>query len=258
MLDLFGQIWRQRPLAEVLVARDLKARYRGTLLGFFWSFANPLLTMSIYVLVFRVYMRIDIENYPAFVLCGLLPWMAFSAGVLEGMNSLISNGALIKKVYLPTEVFPFVCVTSHLIHLLFSLPVLAAILLCSHMAISPHVALLPLLLLLQFTFSYAVALFLASLAVQFRDLVHVAPHLLMIWFYLTPIFYASDMVPPAYRVFLLLNPLGYMVGAYRDIFVTHRMPSLDLLGTYGVAAVVLLGGGLWFFKRRREMYAELV
>src|SRR6478672_561630 len=121
------QIYRHRTLAEILVARELKARYRGTLLGFLWSFANPLLMMSIYVLVFSVYMRMDVPNYPAFLMSGLLPWVAFNGGLADGMNSLISNGGIIKKVYLPTEVFPFVAVTSALMHFLFSLPVLFTI-----------------------------------------------------------------------------------------------------------------------------------
>jgi lipopolysaccharide transport system permease protein len=258
MLKSLGQIWRHRTLAEILVGRELKARYRGTLLGFLWSFANPLLTMSIYVLVFRVYMRIDVQNYPAFVLSGLLPWLSFSASVTDGMNALISNGGIIKKVYLPTEVFPFVAVTSNLVHFLLSVPVLLVIMAISHLYVSPHLLLLPVVLALQFIFTYAVALILASMAVQFRDLLHVVPNLLLIWFYLTPVFYASSMVPEKYRLLVSLNPMSFLIESYRDIFFAHRMPSVSHLGAFAGVSLAFLAVGMWFFQSRRELYPELV
>ncbi len=258
MLKSWQQLYRHRTLAEILVGRELKARYRGTLLGFLWSFANPLLTMSIYVLVFRVYMRIDVENYPAFVLCGLLPWLSFAAGITDGMSALINNGGIIKKVYLPTEVFPFVAVSSNLVHFLLSVPVLLALLMASHLTLSAHLLLLPLLLLLQFTFTYACALVLASLAVQFRDLLHVVPNLMLIWFYLTPVFYRSSMVPAAYRPLIYLNPMSFLIESYRDIFFAHQLPSATGLLSFAAGALLLLLLGMGFFARRRELYPEMV
>ncbi len=258
MRRALSALFRHRTLAEILVGRELKARYRGTWLGFLWSFANPLLTLSIYVLVFRVYIRIDIEHYPAFVLCGLLPWLSFSGGVAEGMGSLINNGGIIRKVYLPTEVFPFVAVSSNIIHFLFSLPVLVGIMIASHLHFTAHTLLLPVLLLLQFAFTYGVALFLASMAVQFRDLMHVVPNLLLIWFYLTPIFYASNMVPERLRLLVWLNPLSLLIEGYRCIFFEHRFPPGRHLAACAVASFFCLAVGTWVFARRRDMYAELV
>lgn len=258
MKGSLGQIYRHRALAEILVSRELKARYRGTALGFFWSFANPLLMMSIYVLVFRVYMRIDVPNYPAFVMCGLLPWTAFSMGVTEGMSSIIVNGGIIKKVYLPSEVFPFVAVTSNLVHFLLSVPVLLGIMLMSGMPLSPHLLLLPVMVVLQFLFTYALALALASLAVQFRDLVHMVPNLMLVWFYLTPIFYSTDMIPERLRKFAYLNPLTWLIEGYRQIFYHQRLPEPRLLTAFVAVSLVLLGGCMWLFQHRSELYAEMV
>lgn len=258
MIESLTQIYRHRTLAEILVGRELKARYRGTVLGFFWSFANPLLMMSIYVLVFSVYMRIDVPNYPAFMMSGLLPWTCFAAGILEGMNSIIGNGGIIKKVHLPTEVFPFVSVTSNLVHFVLSLPVLFLIMLASGMTLSWALLFLPLLVALQFFMTYALALILASLAVQFRDLVHIVPNLMLVWFYLTPIFYSTDMVPLRYRNLVYLNPMSWLIDAYRDVFFYGRAPSATWLACFGAVSILLTLGGMWLFQKRSDMYAEMV
>ena len=252
------QIYRHRALAEILVGRELKARYRGTVLGFLWSFANPLIMMSIYVLVFSVYMRIDVPNYPAFVICSLLPWTAFSAGVLEGMNSIISNGAIIKKVHLPTEVFPFVAVTSNGVHFLFSIPVLLLIMLVSGMSLTPSMLMFPVLLALQFLFTFGLALFLSSLAVQFRDLVHIVPNLMLVWFYLTPVFYGLEMVPERFRPLAYLNPMTWLIQGYRDIFFHHHMPHAGWTAAFLAVSLFLVSTGMWLFHRRSDLYPELV
>ncbi len=258
MIKNFLYFYRHRALAEILVARELKARYRGTMLGFLWSFANPLLMMSIYVLVFRYYVRIEVPNYPAFVMCALLPWMSLSAGITEGMGSILGNGGLIKKVHLPVEVFPFVAVASNLVHFILSLPVLILIMLFSHVIPSWHIVLLPVLLALQFLFTYALALFLASLTVQFRDLTHVVPNLLLVWFYLSPIFYAPDLVPERFRPFVNANPLAWLIQAYRDIFLHQKLPSVPALASFLAVSLAALTAAMWLFWRRRDMYPELV
>jgi lipopolysaccharide transport system permease protein len=258
MMTSLAQIYRHRALAEILVGRELKARYRGTLLGFLWSFANPLLMMCIYVLVFAVYMRVDIKNFAVFLLCGLLPWSAFVAGLTEGMASIIGNGNLIKKVHLPTEVFPFVSVASSMVHFLLSIPVLLIMLLVSGIPLSPYLLFFPVIFLLQFFFTFALALILSSFAVQFRDLMHIVPNLVLVWFYLTPIVYAPTMVTDRYRVFIYLNPLTWLIEAYRDIFLNFRVPSLGWLSAFALTSALLMALGMWLFNKRSDLYAELV
>jgi ABC-type polysaccharide/polyol phosphate export permease len=258
MVDSLVQIWRHRALAEILVARDLKARYRGTLLGFLWSFANPQLLMAIYVMVFSVYMRVAVPNYAAFVLCGLLPWTAFVACMTEGMSSIISNGSLIKKVHLPSEIFPFVSVASNMVHFLLSVPVLLLVLAVTGVPITLHLLFLPILFVLQALFAYGVALLLATLAVQFRDLVHIIPNITMMWFYCTPVIFGLDMVPERYRPLILANPMSGLVEAYRNILLRAQAPSAAWMLSFTLITAVLLSAGTWLFRRRSELYPELV
>jgi lipopolysaccharide transport system permease protein len=252
------QVYRHRALAEILVARDLKARYRGTVLGFLWSFANPLLLMVIYVLVFRVYMRVDIPNYPAFLLSALLPWTCFVTGLTEGMQSLVNNGSLIRKVHLPSAVFPLVSVASNMTHYLLSIPVLMLVLGVSGVQPTRHLALFPVLFILQAMFTYGCTLFLASLAVQFRDLTHIVPNLTMMWFYLTPVLYSYDLVPARMKPYMMLNPMAGLIDAYRGIFVLQHWPSWMWLVKFAALSLVLMGLGMRLFDSRAELYPEMV
>lgn len=247
-----------RALAEILVQRELKGRYRGTFLGFLWSFVSPLMLMTIYVVVFSLTMRVPVPNYPAFVLCGLLPWNCFTSSMMEGMHSVVANGNLVKKVHLPAEIFPLVAVISNMAHFVFSLPILFAVLWHSGVALTPWVLLLPVLLVLQFFFAAAFALLLSSLAVQFRDLTHIVPNLMMMWFYLTPVVYSLELVPPALRPMMRLNPMTGLMHAYRAIFIEGACISWAWAAQFAALGAVLLSAALWVFAKRRELYPELV
>ena len=258
-LELRAQVVRlyhYRALIQVLVERELKARYRGAALGFLWSFMNPLLLMGIYTLVFSVYMRIDMESYPAFLLCGLLPWNGFAAGINEATHSILGNGSLIKKVSLPSEIFPLVYVSSNIVHYLLSIPLLFVLLILYHVQLSGMLLLFPVILGIQFLLTYGLALILSSLAVQFRDLLQVVPNLLMIWFFLTPVFYSRTTVPAKFRVLMDFNPMAHLMMAYQDIFFYRQWPSLTSLVGVALLAGVLLVIGLSFFDIRKDFFVE--
>jgi ABC-type polysaccharide/polyol phosphate export permease len=254
--DTLGQLYHYRALIQVLVERELKARYRGAALGFLWSFMNPLLLMGIYTLVFSVYMRIDMESYPAFLLCGLLPWNCFAAGLNEATYSIIGNGNLIKKVYLPSEVFPLVYISSNVVHYLFSIPLLFFLLLLYHVPLSSALVLFPVILAIQFVLTYGLALILASLAVQFRDLLQVIPNMLMIWFFLTPVFYSRTTVPGNFRLLMDCNPMAHLIQAYQDIFFLRQWPPLLGLAVVALLACALFVVGLWCFEMRKDFFVE--
>lgn len=249
-------LWRVRAVIQILIARELKARYRGTALGFFWSFLNPLILMSVYVLVFSVYLRIEMENYPAFLLCGLLPWTWFASSLVESSRSIIDNRALVKKVGLPAEIFPLVNIGANLMHLLLSLPVLLALLLILGVRLTSVLLLFPLVLLVQFMATFGLALVCASLAVRFRDLLQIIPNLLTLWFFITPVFYPNNMVPPALRAILVVNPMAYIIDAYQSILFYHRVPHLGEFGLVTILALVLLVAGERIFDARRDSFAE--
>lgn len=258
MIDRLLQVYRYRVLTEILILRELKGRYRGTALGFLWSFVNPLVLMSIYALVFSVYFRVDMKNFPVFLLCGILPWAWFSSGLNDATNSIISNGGLIKKVYLPSEIFPLVYIGSNMVHYLLSIPILFLFLFFFGIKLSWFLLFFPVILLIQFMFTYGLALILSSLAVQFRDLLHVVPNLLMIWFFLTPIIYPATMVPEKYRALVNFNPMAHIIKAYQDIFFNKQIPSVPSLTILAGLSCVLLVIGLSFFEARKDLFAEEV
>jgi len=258
VLDRLKDLYQHRALLQVLVMRELKARYRGTVLGFLWSFVNPLVLMAIYVLVFSVYLRVDMKNYPAFLLCGVFAWTWFSIGISEATNSIISNGGLIKKVYLPSEIIPLVYITSNMVHYLLTLPIQFFFLFFFRVELSWTVAILPLVILIQLLFMYGLALILSALAVQFRDLLHIVPNFLMVWFFLTPIFYPTSMVPEKYRPLIDLNPLSHLIKSYQDIFYYGRGPSTLSLVLLSGLAVALLFAGFSLFEAQKDLFAEEV
>jgi lipopolysaccharide transport system permease protein len=256
MLTALVRLWRVREVVQVLVARELKARYRGAALGFLWSFLNPLVFLSVYVLVFSVYMRIGMEDYPAFLICGLLPWMWFSASLAESSRTILDNRALVKRVALPSEIFPLVSIGSHLVHLLLSLPVLIVLLLALGVGLAWTALLLPAVLLVQFVLTFGIALVCASLAVRFRDLLQIVPSLLTLWFFVTPVFYPASLVPAEFRPLLALNPMAHLIEAYQDILFYQRVPDLGRLALLAAGALLVVAVGARIFDARRELLVE--
>jgi len=250
------RLWRFRAAVSVLIGRELKARYRGAALGFVWSVLNPLIFMSVYVLVFSVYLRIDVEKYPAFLLCGLLPWTWFSSSLVESSRSIIDNRGLVKKVALPSGIFPLVSIGSNLAHFLLSMPVLLVLLYAFGLPVSWPVLLFPAVLLVQFLLTFGIALACAALAVRFRDMLQMVPNVLTLWFFVTPIFYSESLVPAPFRGLLLLNPMAPLVMLYQDILYHRRAPDwvpFVFLLVLGIAAVV---AGHLVFEARREFFVE--
>ncbi|MDO8478773.1 MAG: ABC transporter permease [Candidatus Rokubacteria bacterium] len=245
-------------MVQILILRELKARYRGTALGFLWSFVNPLVLMVVYVWVFSVYFRVDMEHYSVFLLSGILPWNCFSSGLNEATNSIISNGGLIKKVYLPSEMFPLVYVASNMVHYLLSIPILLLFLIFFGIKLSWPLLFFPWILSIQLLFTYGLALIVSSLAVQFRDLLHVVPNFLMIWFFVTPILYPVGMVPERYRPVVKFNPMAQLITAYQDMFFSNRIPSMASLMILTGLSVAFLAIGLAVFGARRDVFAEEV
>jgi lipopolysaccharide transport system permease protein len=258
MLTAFARLWRFRLVVQVLIARDLKARYRGAVLGFVWSFLSPLFFMLVYVLIFSIYMRIEVDNYAAFLLCGLLPWLWFAASVNEASRAIIDNRALVKKVALPSEIFPLVSVGANFVHFLLSLPVLGVLLFALDVRLSWTALLLPVVMLLQFAFTFGIALAYAALAVRFRDLLHIVPNLLFLWFLMTPIFYPASFVPPGFTALLAANPMAYLIDAYQGILFYQRPPAGSQLAVLAALAALLLVLGHAVFAARRDHFVEEV
>ena len=268
MARRLSELYRHRALIGTLVLRELRARYRGSVLGFLWSFLNPLLLMLVYVLVFSVYLRVPMEGYAVFLFSGLLPWLWFSSSLGHAAGVIVGSGALVKRILFPAEVLPLVSVLSNLINMLLSLPLLFVFLLAFGIRPGPVLAFLPLLLLLQLVLTAGLALALAALNVYLRDVEQILSNGLVLLFFLSPILYPVSTVPvrlPVGDSFVLplrplyfLNPVAGLVQSYQNIFFFGSQPHWIHLGMVTVAAAIALWGGWHVFDRLRDSLAEEV
>jgi lipopolysaccharide transport system permease protein len=245
-----------REILLILIWRDLKTRYRGSVLGFLWTFLNPLLLMVIYSLVFSVYMRVDIKAYPVFVFAGLLPWIWFSSSMLSGASSIVESGSLIKRVPFPPQILPAVTVTAALVNFLLALPLLLIFMAAWRLPIGWSLLLLPLPIAIQYVFTLGLAIVISMLTVRYRDLQQLLANLLTLWFFLTPVLYPTAMVPARFHAFLLLNPMAILVAAFQDALYGAHVPSLGQLAPVAALAVVVLGAALALADRMRWGLAE--
>jgi ABC-type polysaccharide/polyol phosphate export permease len=268
MAEHLADLYRHRALIGTLVLRELRARYRGSFLGFLWSFLNPLLLMLVYALVFSVYMRVPMEGYAVFLFTGLLPWLWFSSSLGHAAGVIVGSGALVKRILFPAEVLPVVSVLSNMINMLLSLPLLFVFLLASGIRPGPVLAFLPLLLLLQLLLTTGLALALAALNVHLRDVEQILTNALTLLFFLSPILYPVSTVPGLVRIgealalplrpLYFLNPVAGLVQSYQNIFFFNRQPHWIHLGMVSVCAVAALLAGWWVFDRLRDSLAEEV
>lgn len=259
------QIFRARALLVALTSRDLKARYRGSILGYFWSLANPLLMLTVYTIVFTTFFkRPDVQPYALFLFTGILPWTYFSGAVLESTSAISANSALIKKVTFPGEILPLVVVTAHLVHLILALPILFGALVIARLTVGTPIGVsltaLPLIILLLAIFVAGVSLACSAIAVLFRDLRDIVANLLNLGFFLTPILYSleAEFITPTIARILRINPVTPFVLAFQDIFFFSRFPPTSdwiLMSVYALASITV---GLIVFDRLRDTLAEAV
>ena len=252
---------RYRALIQSLVSRELKARYRGSVLGFLWSFLNPLLLLLTYTLVFTMILRVPqterMSPYYLFFFCGLLPWTWFSSSLAESAGVLISGGNLIKKVLFPAEVLPAVTVFANLGHFLLGLPILLAFL-AFEGRITWTLLLLPLPIFVQLVLSLGCALFLSALTVHFRDMGNILGHILQLWFFATPILYDVEILTGTMRQLMRLNPMGHVILSYQQIFFFGHFDHWRGLAGAFLAGVVAFTIGAFVFDRLRDTIAEEV
>jgi ABC-type polysaccharide/polyol phosphate export permease len=258
-----ASLLRYRGLIQSLVARELKARYRGSVLGFVWSFINPLLLLSIYSFVFTTIMRNNdprTKPFAVFVFCGLLPWTWFSASLTEATSSLINGGNLIKKVLFPAEVLPIVSVLANMVHFLFGLLILAAfMILFQHYPDPGDLPWFLIVIAVQLVFTLGLAFALSALTVHFRDVRDLLTNVLTLWFFATPIIYPY-FLPSVSRFLTLfrLNPFYHLAVSYQEILFFGQFGHARSLLLLGALSLVVFLGGYWLFDRLRDSFAEAV
>jgi lipopolysaccharide transport system permease protein len=264
LLRNLRQLFRYRGLIQSLVARELKARYRGSVLGFLWSFINPLLLLLIYTFVFSVILpnRNELaQPYAVFMFCGILPWNWFSSSLMEASGSLVAGGNLIKKVLFPAEILPLVNVLANMVHFFLGLIILAVFLVVyRHWPDPAGLVWFPVAVLVQLVFTSGLALFLAALTVHYRDIRDLLSNLLMFWFFATPIIYPwQDPNVSRFKWLFDLNPFTHLAVSYQEIlFFYGPVGHAKWLVALGVASIGIFLGGYWFFDRLRDSFAEAV
>jgi ABC-type polysaccharide/polyol phosphate export permease len=265
MLQNLAKLFRYRSLVQSLVARELKARYRGSVLGFFWSFINPLLLLLIYSFVFNKVLPTaqppEVQPYALFMFCGVLPWTWFSSSLLESSNVLIAGGNLIKKVLFPAEVLPIVTVLSNFVHFCFGLPILIAFLWYYKAPLQvTDVLWFPVVVFVQLILTIGFALIVSALTVHFRDIKDLLGNLLTLWFFATPIIYWWRSVKDL-RVLsaMKLNPFFHLAVSYQELlFYKGPFGHMRALLLLGVISIVWFLFGYFVFDRLRDSFAEEV
>jgi lipopolysaccharide transport system permease protein len=268
------ELIRYRDLIRNLVVSEVKIRYKNSVLGFVWSLLNPLAMMMVFTVVFGfLWPNQTVENFPIYLLCGLLPWNFFSASVISSVNSVVNNGNLIKKVYFPREVLPISTVLAQLVNFLLALLVLFAALIIFRANFSPWLWTLPIIILIQTCFSLGIGLVLSTLQVFYRDTQLVMEVVMLAWFFLTPVFYRAAQLPtiyrldlgmvgswdvPVQRIMYILNPMASLINVYRDLLYHGYRTDIDFFIRTAVTALLALGFGYWFFTRYSDRFGEEV
>lgn len=258
-LDLKG-LWQYRELLYFLCWRDIKVRYKQTVLGAAWAIIQPVFTMAVFSLFFGRLAKIPSDGVPYTVFCyaALVPWMFFANGLSQASDSLISNSNLIKKVYFPRLIIPIATVLSGIVDFVLAFLVLLGMLFYYGLTPTIHILLLPIFLLLALVTALGVALWLSAMNVQFRDVRYVIPFVIQFWLFATPIAYPSSLLSEPWRTFYGINPMVGVVEGFRwALLGTHAGPSLMSLVS-SIAAVVILIGGLFYFRRMEKSFADKV
>jgi lipopolysaccharide transport system permease protein len=263
------EVWQYRELLVNLTVRDLKVRYKNSVLGIAWSLLNPILMMLVFTLVYTVLLgQSNRKDYAAFILCGLLPWNFFSASVMGGTGSIVNNGYLIKKVYFPRAVLPTSIMLSNLVNFLIALPVYFVLSWLLGVRFAPYVLFLPIVIVVEMIFIEGVSLLLAALNVFYRDVQQVMEVLILAWFFLTPVIWDANSLNtsrtilgvevPMQRLVYILNPMASIVATYRDILYYGRPVGWDFFLRTILTSVIALVLGLAVFNRLKGRFAEEV
>jgi ABC-2 type transport system permease protein len=255
-MNRIKEIYKYREMLKNLVKKDLRTRYKGSFLGFLWTFVNPLLMLGVYSILFKIIVRAQIENYAIFLFVALLPWIFTQTSIQISATTIITNSNLVKKVYFPREILPISVVLGALVNFLFSVAIILPVLFFLGKFPGMKLMHFPLILLIQLIFNTGIALIVSSLNVYFRDLEHIVGILMMAWFYLTPVLYPIDIVPKSFIKIFKLNPMTPIVLAYRDILFFNQIPDYNLFRYIIIVSIFILISGMYIFMKLERSFAE--
>ena len=254
------ELWQYRELLYFLIWRDVKVRYKQTALGAAWAIIQPLFMMLVFSLFFGRLARVPSDGipYPVFSFCALLPWQLFAHALTESSNSLVGNQNLITKVYFPRLVIPMAAVLGGVIDFLIAFAILLLLMLYYGIVPGWAILTLPAFLLLGIATALGVGLWLSALNVQYRDVRYTINFLVQFWLFATPVAYPSSLIPEKWRVFYGLNPMAGVVEGFRWALLGKSEPPGMMLWVSVVMVALILGGGLYYFRRMEQEFADVV
>jgi len=253
------ELWHYRELLYFLTLRDIKVRYKQTLMGLAWVIIQPLMTMLIFTLVFNRFVRLDAGPlpYPLFALSGLLLWLFFSSAVSNSTNSLISNANLITKVYFPRMFIPAAAVGAGLVDLAVAFVLLIVLVFYYGLALTPRLLLLPLFVFLMTLLALGVSLFSAAVTVKYRDLRHALPFIIQLWMFASPVIYPPAIVPQRWRWLVTINPIAGIIEGFRAALTGQPFNWFQLSLATGITVTLLLFS-IYVFRRFEDTFADVV
>jgi lipopolysaccharide transport system permease protein len=254
------ELWRYRDLLVLLIWRDFSSRYRQSLIGVGWAVIRPVLLVLTFTLVIGRLGKFPSEGvpYPVFAFAGLLPWLCFSTCLTAASSSLVVSSSLLSKVYFPRLVLPLSAVGTSLIDFAIQLVLLVIFMACHGIFPTWRFLFLPALVLQCTLTALSVGLWTTAGAVRFRDLYHAVPFLVQLWMWATPVFYPASMVPERWRVLYSLNPMVSVVEGFRWALLQTPPPDMATAGASATAVLVVLGGGLYFFRKVEVTMADII
>ncbi len=253
-------LWVYRELVYFMTWRDLKVRYKQTLLGAGWAILQPFLTMVVFSIFFGSLAKVPSDGvpYPIFSYTALIPWTLFSKALQDASRSLVNNSHMITKVYFPRMILPLASVLAGVVDFLIAFVVLLAMMVYFNLAPTADIWTLPLFLVLALVTAIGIGLWLSALNVLYRDINYVLPFLTQFWMFITPIAYPSSMVPERWRVIYALNPMTGVVEGFRwALLGSGQAPGLMTLVS-ALVALLLLVSGMFYFKRMERLFADMV
>lgn len=241
------EIWNRRSLILTFAINDLRDRYRGSVLGFIWTFLEPLLILSVLYFVFTNVFKSGIENYAVFLLLGITMWNFFARGTSMGMNSFISKTGIINKTYLPREILPLSSTITSLFMAIFEFGILFVFFIAFNFIPPQTILLLPFLVMLEFVLVLGIAYSLSVLSVRYRDVQYIWGVIITAGFFAVPIFYSFDILPENIKQILLLNPMAHIIEISHDVVLNGVLPEISgVIYTITISFSLLIIGGIIF------------
>jgi ABC-2 type transport system permease protein len=251
------EIIAYRDMINSLVRRDLRGKYKGSVLGFLWTFINPLCQIVVYTVVFSVIVNSSLDRFYLYIITGMIPWLFFDSSMRIGSGCIRYQGDMVNKIYFPREVLPLACVTANFINMLLCFIIVFVVIFVSGLGVNIYALLcLPLIMIIEYIMVLGFTLLISAITVYFKDMEHIVTVILMAWIYLTPILYSATSIPDSISWVFRLNPMTYVIEAYHSILYWKSIPTATITFYAGVSSLVILIVGELVFKKLDKNFAE--